>query len=116
MDFNTVSCYAKNKVYGATNYVARPISASQVLIVWQKKLGPGYKFRIRTNVGAVVIKDLEGTLSFGRVQAYVVNGLQPSTEYTFFIRQECDLKPGDYSAEKNMTAKTLDPGKSPSRN
>ncbi len=116
MDFNTVSCYAKSKVYGATNFVARPLSATQVLIVWQKKIGPGYIFRIRTSVGAVVVKDLEGTLSFGSVQAYVVNGLQPSTKYTFFIRHECDLKPGAYSAEKNMTAKTLNPGKISNQN
>ncbi len=101
------------RVRGVTKLFVQPLSDSQVLVVWSKILGSGFRYRIRANVSNVVVRELTGATSFGSVQAYVVNGLQPKTDYTVSAQHECESNPGVYSKEKiySKTITTLTRGK-----
>ncbi len=106
-----VSCLKTSKPKYAKELAVQPLSESQVLLVWNKPLGPGYKYRIQVNVSNILLKEIKGTLGFGSIQTVVVNGLLPSTAYSFTAQHECEAKPGVYSKVKSLPATTLGPGK-----
>lgn len=93
-----------------------PVSDSQVLGIWNKDLGDGYRYKIDIKVGGTVISRMQGTLSFGSTVAVVVNGLQPDQPYDFDVYHECASKPGTPSSIRNRNVRTLQQGKKRSRN
>ncbi len=105
-------CRTSTKPQFTNKYVAQPLSESQVLLVWNKPLGPGYKYRIQVNISNIILKEIRGTLGFGSIQTVVVNGLLPNTEYSITAQHECESNPDVYSKVKTQLAKTYASGKS----
>ncbi len=89
----------------------RALTDTQILLIWNKPLGDGYKFKITTFIGAAVVKTTEGFMSYGSIGAVVVTGLQPNQPYTFKVQHDCVYTPGTSSTQKTRTGTTLNPGK-----
>ncbi len=93
------------------DFNVKVISSSQVLLVWTKDLGPGYRYRISVNMTDIVMREIEGSMGFGRIGAVVINGLIPAKEYGFVVKHECEAFPKKYSYNKYAKVQTLDAGK-----
>ncbi len=87
------------------------LSDSQVLLVWTKDLGPGYRYRVSVNMSGTVTREIDRSMGFGSIGAVVVNGLMPNQQYGFVVKHECEAYPTKYSYNKYALVTTLEPGK-----
>ncbi len=93
------------------NLFAHAVTSSQILLLWTKDLGNGYRYKINVKLGQSLIKILEGTMSFGNMSAVVVNGLPPGQTYDFEVYHACASNPTAFSRSRTKGATTLAQGK-----
>ncbi len=94
------------------HYKALALSESQILLVWDKPIGPGYNFKVEVKIGTAIVKVILGEMGFGNAKAVAIDGLQPITTYTFLIYHSCTSVPGQYSTAKTTSTATLAKGRS----
>ncbi len=87
------------------------VSDTQILMVWDKPLGYGYRYKVEVKIGSYVIQVLYGETGFGNAKTVIVYNLQPSQAYNFSAFHECTNNPGPYSKAKTMQAATMPPSK-----
>ncbi len=87
------------------------VSDTQVLMVWDKPLGNGYRYKVEVKVGALVIQVLYGETGFGNAKTVIVYNLQPGQAYDFSAFHECTHHPGTYSTPRMLSATTMGLGK-----
>ncbi len=59
----------------------------------------------------IVMREIDGSMGFGRIGAAVINGLIPATQYGIVLKHECEDNREIYSYNKYAKVKTLDAGK-----
>ncbi len=94
----------------ALDYSALSLSYSQILLVWDKPIGPGYDFKVEVKNGTAIAQVIRGEMGFGNAKAVVIDGLQPSTTYTLYIYHSCSSSPEHYTTAKHTSATTLAKG------
>ncbi len=110
-DYRPVPCERPGQnPKGPIQLKMQPVSDSQIIAIWNKDLGDGYRYKMNIKVGTTVITKMEGMLSFGSTIAVVVAGLQPNQPYNFEIYHECESQPGTASGIRTRSATTLQQG------
>ncbi len=91
------------------NFQTLPLSGTQVLLIWDKPFGHGYEFKVEVKLGAAVVEVIIGTMGFGNAKALVINQLEPSKMYSFFISHKCSSA-GQYTPPQQVDGTTLAKG------
>ncbi len=92
-----------------TNFHTLPLSGTQVLLIWDKPIGHGYDFKVEVKYTTAVVEVIVGTMGFGNAKALVINQLEPSKMYSFFISHKCSSS-GQYNGPTQVDGKTLAKG------
>ncbi len=91
---------------------AYAVSDTRIMVVWDKPLGDGYKYKVTVNKTSQNPQIKTGEQGFGNAGLEQFFGLTPKTNYTLSVQFECKDNPGKFSPAATTDVKTLDSGKS----
>ncbi len=93
------------------NVGAYPVSDKIILVVWDKPLGDGYRYKVTVDDGGQNRTSVSGEQGFGNAGLHEIFLLTEDTNYTVSVQLECKDHRGTFSQPATTVVTTLPAGK-----